>query len=354
LDGWLQVDDDLIIGPQQPGFFDEAGKLSVASTGALEVLDRIELASSASLKINLDPAASTRSHDDPDGPGEPDAPVSGSVIELGGSLEVSFDEFVLDAGDLSAGDQFILMESVDGPFVSSLDLTLLPGIPGGELAFVVSIEDGQRGGAGQSMIATVVDLAGLLDFGDPNSVAVSGEPTDVEIVDLTGDGAEEICVIFADSPGTLAIFENDGAGGIAQQIVVDTGDLPIDITSGDFDGDGHQDLAIANFLSSDVLILYNDDEDLSDGFEDDDADGSPGTDLDVEWAPTCLAGIDFDFDSNRDLIVGMDVGDGTGFLQIYLGATQRGEGRMPAGGSKSTPRPPKYIDPSEEEDQKAY
>ena len=58
LDGWLQVDDDLIVGPQQSGFFDEAGKLSVASTGALEVLDRIELASRCVLEINLDPAAS--------------------------------------------------------------------------------------------------------------------------------------------------------------------------------------------------------------------------------------------------------------------------------------------------------
>ena len=37
--------------------------------------------------------------------------------------------------------------SVGGPFESSLDLTLLPGIPGGELAFVMSIENNLRGGA---------------------------------------------------------------------------------------------------------------------------------------------------------------------------------------------------------------
>ena len=350
LDGWLQVDDDVLIGPQEDTFYDEAGKLIIATTGMIETLDRFEMSTGAALTIMLDPLTARSVRDDPIE--DELVPVRAAAVELGGSLEVSI-EAIADGATLELGDQFTLMESTSGPFESSLDLMLLPGIPGGELAFVVTIESNLRGGSGQSMVATVVDLAGLLDFGDPNSVAVTGEPTDVEVVDLTGDGAEEICVIFADSPGTLAIFENDGSGGITQQILVDTGDLPIDITSGDFDGDGHEDLAIANYLSSDVLILYNDDEDLSDGFEDDDSDGNPGTDLDVASAPTCVASIDFDSDSNRDLIVGMDVGDGTGLLQIYLGATQRGADRMPPGGSKSTPRPPKYIDPSEEEDQKA-
>ena len=195
---------------------------------------------------------------------------------------------------------------------------------------------------------TVVDLAGLLDFSDPNSVAVTGEPTDVEIVDLTGDGAEEICVIFAD-PRYMAIFENDGSGGIAQQIVVDTGDLPIDITSGDFDDDGRQDLTIANFLSSDVLVLYNDDEDLTDHSRMT-MPWQPGTDLDVDWARP--AGQHrLRFDSNRDLIVGMDVGMEPDISRSIL--VRPTAGRIACRRAvASTPKPPKYIDPSEEEDQK--
>jgi hypothetical protein len=345
-DGVLEVADDLIVGSSEPGYFQEAGKLIIATMSGISIDDRLALAPTASVQINIDPSLHRNE--------DPVIPIEAQVIELGGSLEVSFDEAGVDPTDLKLGDQFTLLHSVGGPFQSSFDVTLLPGIPGGELAFTMSIVNDGRG-AGQTLVATVVDLAGLLDFGDPNSLAVTGQPTAVEVVDLTGDGAEEICIIFADSPGSLAIFENNGSGGISQQIVLSTGDLPIDITSGDFDGDGHQDLAIANFLSSDVLMLYNDDEDLSDGFEDDDADGNPGVDLDVDAPPKCLAGIDYNFDSYRDLIVGLDDddGDGSGYLQVYLGASLRGGTRMPASGGK-TSSIPKYIDPSEEEDQKAY
>jgi hypothetical protein len=198
------------------------------------------------------------------------------------------------------------------------------------------------------LTATVVPLAGLLDFGDPNSVSVTGDATGVEIVDLTGDFAEEICVIFAGSPGRLVIFENDGAGGVAQQIVIPTGDEPIDITSGDFDGDGTNDLAVANRLSQDVTVYYNDSNDPASGFS--------TLDLNVNAPPTCLAGINANYDIYDDLVVGLSDadGDGNGYWAIYLGDLALMTGSMGDGGGIEPSGVPFGLDPSKEEDQKEY
>jgi hypothetical protein len=198
------------------------------------------------------------------------------------------------------------------------------------------------------MAIEVVSLAGLLDFGDPNSVAVDGDATGVEVVDLTGDFAEEICVTFAGAPGQLVIFENDGAGGVAQQIVLVTGDDPVDITSGDFDGDGTNDLAVANNLSQDVTLYYNDDNDPSNGFTE--------ADLNVDGPPTCLAGINANSDIYDDLVVGLDDtdSDGNGYWAIYLGDTALMPGGMNEGGGITPSGIPLGADPANEEDQKDY
>jgi len=186
------------------------------------------------------------------------------------------------------GDQFELIASTSDPIQGGFDAIVLPGLSNG-LAFELVDVPGFRGPSGSTLTATVVSLAGLLDFGDPNSTTVTGDPTGVEVVDLTGDSAEEICVTLAGSPGQLVIFENDGAGGISQQIIIPTGDEPVDISSGDFDGDGNNDLAVANNLSQDVSIYYNDDNDPSDGF-------TVIEDLNVDGPPTCLAGINANYD----------------------------------------------------------
>lgn len=281
--------------------------------------------------------------------GDPPSPptIVADQVVLRGTL---FAEVRPEGDIFLEGDQFELIASTSDPIQGGFDAIVLPGLPNG-LAFELVEVPGFRGPSGSTLTATVVSLAGLLDFGDPNSTTVAGDPTGVEVVDLTGDSAEEICVTLAGSPGQLVIFENDGAGGISQQIIIPTGDEPVDISSGDFDGDGNNDLAVANNLSQDVSIYYNDDNDPSDGF-------TVIEDLNVDGPPTCLAGINANYDLYDDLVVGLEDtdSDGNGYWAIYLGVAplRNLPGGMAGGGGIAPSGTPLGADPSEEEDQKDY
>jgi hypothetical protein len=387
--GTLLVGNSVLIGTEA-----DAGRLSLSESGALEVIERFVLSDNASVSIALGiPVTNAR------------IDVATSAPELAGALWVSFGPSH-DPELLSEGDRFSLISAGVTPTSGPFDAVILPGLPNG-LAFEVKYGPPVRRSvgcpAGQiedcfgnccpaswlgdtfcddgtyqyngidiylnctslycdkgvcttcwddssawEMAVEVVSLSGLLDFGDPNSVAIVGDATGAEIVDLTGDGAEEICVTFAGAPGQLVIFENDGAGGVAQQIILVTGDDPVDISSGDFDGDGNKDLAVANNLSQDVTLYYNDDNDPTNGFIE--------VDLNVDGPPTCLAGINANFDIYDDLVVGLDDtdSDGNGYWAIYLGDTALMPGGMNDGGGIAPSGIPLGADPSNEEDQKDY
>lgn len=266
-------------------------------------------------------------------------------LELSGSLRV---EIISDlANQLSAGDVFHFIRSSTAPPSESArhDVIVLPGLPGG-LAMVPRYNESIVS-TGWEMVLDIVDLEGLISFDDPNSISVEGGATAVEIVDLNGDGAEEICLIFDGSPGTLIIFETDGSGGVTQQVVVNTGNGPVDITSGDFDGDGTSDLAVANSIDQDVYVYYNEDLDIMNGFTE--------LDLDLNRIPTCLAGIDYDSNSESDLVIGVtdDDLDGNGDWLIYAGTSSLNR----AGGfnnviNLTATGIPSGVDPSEDEKDK--
>ena len=380
------------------GSGENTGILHVLSSGMLEVNEQLSINAESSMQLSLSES------------------LSGARVqtwsvtpELGGGLRVDLGD-IQDPSALTVGDRFVLISCGLEPTGGLFDAIVLPGLPDG-LAFEVQYgppdlrsgggcpvgeledcfgnccpaiwvgdgwcDDGSyehngvpiylncaslgcdggdcvgcwNDGGEWEMAIEVISLAGLLDFGDPESAVVPGDPTGVEVVDLTGDFAEEICVTLAGSPGSLVIFENDGAGGVSQQIIIPTGDEPVDITSGDFDGDGNNDLAVANNLSQDVSIYYNDDNDPSDGF-------ATIEDLDVDGPPTCLAGINADYDLYDDLVVGLEYtdGDSNGYWAIYLGVAplRNLPGGMVGGGGIAPSGTPLGADPSEEEDQKDY
>jgi hypothetical protein len=390
--GTLHVEGDIHVGSDE-----HAGILRIDADGAVEVKEQLSINAGSSLQLALSDTMSG-----------PRLIAWTKAPELRGGLLVDLGA-IQDPALLAEGDRFVLISSGLAPSGGLFDAIILPGLTDG-LAFEVQYGPPGRSGSGcptgemqdcfgncfpaswlgdgicddgiyqhnsvpiylncdslgcdggdcakcwndggdWEMAIEVVSLAGLLDFGDPNATTVAGDPTGVEIVDLTGDGAEEICVTLAGSPGTLVIFENDGAGGVAQQIIIATGDEPVDVTSGDFDGDGNNDLAVANNLSQDVTIYYNDDNDPADGFVTED--------LDVDGPPNCIAGINADFDMYGDLVVGLaDAdGDGNGYYAIYTGTAALnlgGGGNMAGGGGGDATGSPLGLDPSEEEDQKDY
>ena len=335
LDGYLYVGNGVELANG-----DAYGSLAIATESQLDTRD-LSMSSGSSITVDLGSKMVL-----------PMVFCDGSV-SLAGTLSVELDDLPID--DLQEGFRYVLLRSqqlVPPPGEDRFDLMVLPGL-NNNLAFEVQYgPPGTRvndpAGAAWELAIEVVSLAGLLNFGDPSSVAVEGDATGVEVVDLTGDFAEEICVTFAGAPGQLVIFENDGAGGVAQQIILATGDDPVDISSGDFDGDGTNDLAVANNLSQDVTLYYNDDSDPSNGFTE--------VDLNVDGPPMCLAGINANSDIYDDLVVGLDDtdSDGNGYWAIYLGDTALMPGGMADGGGIAPSGIPLGADPANEEDQKDY
>ena len=102
---------------------------------------------------------------------------------------------------------------------------------------------GQTEGFGGAQFATVVIPTG----GDPDAIAVA---------DLNHDGAPDIAVANPES-GTVTVLLGDGKGHFqkASGSPFAAGHLPSDIGIGDFNGDGHPDLLIANHQSSYLTLL---------------------------------------------------------------------------------------------------
>jgi hypothetical protein len=75
--------------------------------------------------------------------------------------------------------------------------------------------------------------------------------------DFNGDNIPDLAVVFS---GGLAILLGQGDGTFkTSPISYIAGSNPRAVAVADFNGDGRPDLAVANTLSSDVSILFNDD-----------------------------------------------------------------------------------------------
>src|SRR5690606_860269 len=121
--------------------------------------------------------------------------------------------------------------------------------------------------------------------------------------DLNGDGADDLAV--ADSLSeSITILLNDGSGSFSTGGQVAVGTDPMHIAADDFNGDGNLDLATANSRSQSISIL------LGRG------DGSFDTAPDLpDWSPDFLAAGDWNNDQIPDL-ASLNFGAG---LRIYLG-----------------------------------
>lgn len=88
--------------------------------------------------------------------------------------------------------------------------------------------------------------------------------TDVAVADLNGDGRDDVIVtnemIDAQTStyGNVVTFLNDGTGVFSNSTLkhVRGREIPRSICSGDFDGDGVGDVAVASLGSNDVMVLH--------------------------------------------------------------------------------------------------
>jgi len=96
--------------------------------------------------------------------------------------------------------------------------------------------------------------------GSPFAGVSGGRPVSLAVGDFNGDGIQDLAVANSDIYSTnnnVTVFLGNGSGGFTEAMgspfAVGTG--PISLVVGDFNGDGIQDIATANNASSDVTVL---------------------------------------------------------------------------------------------------
>lgn len=132
-------------------------------------------------------------------------------------------------------------------------------------------------------------------LGAPTTFDVGVTPMALVIADFNGDAKADLAVANYGSGAAsdVSILLGDGAGAFAPAVSVPVGIQPDDIAVGDFDTDGHLDLAVANYGSGDVSIL------LGDGI----GGFTSGGTVTVGSKPRALAVADFNEDGWPDLAV---------------------------------------------------
>jgi hypothetical protein len=142
-------------------------------------------------------------------------------------------------------------------------------------------------------------------------LSLSAPPTAIITGDFNGDGRPDIAV--ASAPGntnagtTVTVFLNigDGSFGLGQSTTVETGvgsDEPIAIAAGDFNGDGHLDVAATDYTDGEVSVL------LGTGTG---TFAAPVT-YDVGADPTAVAVADFNGNGHLGIAVAATLTSGTG------------------------------------------
>jgi VCBS repeat-containing protein len=104
-------------------------------------------------------------------------------------------------------------------------------------------------------------LLGTADgtFSDPNNpinIHTGGFPSSVAVGDFNGDARPDLAIADAYS-GTISVLFGNAGGGFSLQTdpPYAAGSFPASIAVGDFNADQHPDLAVADQLTGDILVL---------------------------------------------------------------------------------------------------
>ena len=85
--------------------------------------------------------------------------------------------------------------------------------------------------------------------------AVGSIPIAIVAGDFTGDGHLDLAVANSRAATTVSVLLGNGDGTFQPQVTYAVGTDPDAIVAGDFNGDGRLDLAVANSSSNDVSVL---------------------------------------------------------------------------------------------------
>src|SRR6266849_2010368 len=99
-------------------------------------------------------------------------------------------------------------------------------------------------------------------FADKMDFAAAGNPRNLAVVDVDGDGKPDL-VVANDGTPSISVFKNTsspgnlGGNAFAAKVDFATGSRPLQLAVGDLDGDGKPDLVVANWDSGTISVFQN-------------------------------------------------------------------------------------------------
>jgi len=199
------------------------------------------------------------------------------------------------------GDISVLLGTGFGRFVSATTFAV-----GNEPEYVLATDlngDGKLDLAVANENSNTVSVLlgnGSGGFGPKTDIPVGTNPFSVAVGDFNGDQISDLVVAnsghFPDDQGNISILLGNGDGTYRAPKNILVGNIPVFAAVGDFNHDGKQDLAVANFVDNTVSILRGN------------GDGSFGAPSTLSFPPfsqiLTVHAVDVDGDHNQDLVVG--------------------------------------------------
>jgi uncharacterized repeat protein (TIGR01451 family) len=139
-------------------------------------------------------------------------------------------------------------------------------------------------------------------------------PDAIVVADFNGDGKLDLAVLNGgNNTVTILLGNGDGTFSLPDAPTPTTGSNPLSFVIGDFNGDGHVDIAVANYRSNNVTILLGNGDGSFTA-----TDATPVTGV----FPAAIVAGDFNKDGKLDLAVDNQCGTGScaaGTVTILLG-----------------------------------
>jgi hypothetical protein len=222
----------------------------------------------------------------------------------------------LVAGNGKGGNLSVLLGNGDGTFQPALNYA-----PGGLSASSIAVGDFNLDGRADLAVtdSTTGEVTVLLGNGNGTFQAAVSYPTgtspnSVVVGDFNGDGVADLAVANDGTGdlGVVSVLLGNGDGSFQPAVNYAAGSNPFAVATGDFNGDGYTDLAIANTVVANVSVL------LGNG----DGTFQAATNVFVDFTPTSIGVADFNGDGIADLAVASDdaeasvlLGNGDGTFQ---------------------------------------
>lgn len=191
--------------------------------------------------------------------------------------------------------------------VSSTELTAT--VPAADLVSgtaVLTVSNPSPGGGPSNLLRFPVTNSTTSVTLNKSSFATGNSPRAVATGDFNGDGRPDLAVANS-ADDTVSIFLSNGDGTFGSGLVAATGNQPDALAVGDFNGDGKLDLAVANQIDSTISIL------LGNG----DGTLTSGSIIAMDTTgPVYLGTADFAGDGRLDLVV---VSQPDSSTEVFLG-----------------------------------